>query len=79
MIGNWRALRAKRKMALALDFPVDWESAQRGSTLGWAWRILASKVTTVKTQIEEKSARTLELPLLVRRLVYSFCYVSTGG
>ena len=41
--------------------------------------VLAIFSSTVKTQIEEKCARTLELPLLVRRLVYSFCYVSTGG
>ena len=34
---------------------------------------------TVRTRIEEKCARTLELPLLVRRLVYSFCFVSTVG
>ena len=34
---------------------------------------------TVRTRIEEKCARTLELPLLVRRLVYSFYFVSTGG
>jgi len=34
---------------------------------------------TLKTQIQEKCAKTLELPLLIRRLVYSFCYVSTGG
>jgi hypothetical protein len=36
-------------------------------------------LTTVKTQIEDTGARTLELPLLVRRLVYSFCFVSTEG
>jgi len=35
--------------------------------------------TTVRTRIEEKCARTLELPLLVRRLLYSFCFVSTVG
>ena len=34
---------------------------------------------TVKTQIEEKCARTLELPLLVRRLVHPFYLVPTGA
>ena len=34
---------------------------------------------TVGTQIEDTGARTLELPLLVRRLVYSFRFVSTRG
>ena len=34
---------------------------------------------TVRTQIQEKCARTLELPLQVRRLVYSFCFVSARG
>jgi len=29
--------------------------------------------STVSTQIEEKCARTLQLPLLVRRFAYSFC------
>jgi len=32
----------KRKTALVLDFHADWESVQRGSTLGWAWGILVS-------------------------------------
>jgi len=32
-----------------------------------------------KTQIEETCATRLELPLLVRRVVYSFYFVSTGG
>ena len=40
---------------------------------------LLSFYHTVKTQIEERCAGTLELPLLVRRPVYSFCFVSTGG
>jgi len=35
--------------------------------------------STVRTQIEEKCARTLELPLLVRCLLYSSCFVSAGG
>ena len=34
---------------------------------------------TVRTRIEETCARTLELPLLVRRMVYPFYFVSTGG
>jgi len=33
----------------------------------------------VKTRAEEKCARTLELPLLVRRLIYSFSFVLAGG
>jgi len=33
----------------------------------------------VKTRIEVKCAMTLGMPLLVRRLVYSFCFVSTGA
>ena len=35
--------------------------------------------STVRTQIEEKCARTLELPLLVRCLLYSFCFVLAGA
>ena len=34
---------------------------------------------TVSTQIEEKCARTLELPLLVKRYTYSFLFGSTLG
>jgi len=34
---------------------------------------------TVSTQIEEKCARTLELPLLVRRYAYSFLFGSNLG
>jgi len=42
------------------------------------WELIPQE-STVKTQIEEKCARTLALPLLVRRDLYSFCFVSTGG
>ena len=34
---------------------------------------------TIKTQWEGKYARRLELPLLVRCLEYSFCFIPTGG
>ena len=49
-----------------------WKRATSGSspeTVG-AIGILRLKKNTVKTEIEERCARTLELPLLVRRLVY---------
>ena len=46
----------------------------------WSQKALAIVLgSTARTRIEEKCARTLELPLLVRRLVYSFSFVSTGG
>ena len=55
---------------------------REGCALAWAasgGQMRRRGTGTVKTRIEEKCARTLELPLLVRRLVYSFSFVSTGG
>jgi len=47
-----------------------------------SWCVFSMKIfgyDTVKTRMEEKCARTLELPLLVRSPVCSLSFVSTGG
>jgi len=55
------------------------------SNAGPLWRrysrqsVLDILATTVSTQIEEKHARTSQLPLLVRRFAYSFLFGSTLG